>query len=150
MFPTTEQQAAKSKLMLQKLDVPSATTRASRESQSTSTPRESEPASQRKSRSQSPPWRRRAICVQEFFEDKEPISFWRTTSHGDLNTETPVLEHDAEIHPAPLGGEEEFLQDKGQATKVEMSGPRPVDFHEHGFVRDELTGALHIITHKTP
>jgi hypothetical protein len=146
MFPTTEQQAAKGKL---KLDVPSATTRASRESQSTSTPRESEPASQRKSRSKSPPWRRRATCVQEFVEDKEPISFWRTTSHGVLNTETPVLEHDAEIHPAPLGGEE-FLQDKGQLTKEEMGGPCPVDFHEHGFVRDELTGALHIITHKTP
>jgi hypothetical protein len=76
--------------------------------------------------------------------EEEHISFWRTTSHGDLNLSMPAMEHDAEVHPAPLGGEEET----GATTISSLGGAplmkrAPVDFHEHGYVRDELTGALH-------
>ena len=74
--------------------------------------------------------------------EEEHISFWRSTSHGDLNLSMPAMEHDAEVHPAPLGGEAETGTPIGGLTTPTIQH-EPVDFHEHGYVRDELTGALH-------
>ena len=76
--------------------------------------------------------------------DEEHISFWRTTSHGDLNLSMPAMEHDAEVHPAPLGGEAETVTTAAVCGRTAPTVQHePVDFHEHGYVRDELTGALH-------
>jgi hypothetical protein len=110
---------------------------------------QAERASLRGTRSLSPIAQRRAkpksTAKDDLTADYEtPISFWRTTSHGDLNADM-ALEHDAAVHPAPLGGE---AQISSSSRSLEDGAPpcrdtHPVDFHEHGLLRDELTGALH-------